>query len=111
MPKKPLSVTLDEANLLWLKGRAASRKNRSLSDALDEILTAARHGGAGADAARSVVDTIDLAEDDPALDRADAALRAVFDDSFARPVLVRETPPPRPAASGPAPRPRNLRRG
>jgi hypothetical protein len=93
MPKKPLSVTLDDANLLWLKGRAAGRKKRSLSDALDEILTEARRGGIGADAARSVVGTIDVAEDDPGLDRADAAVRALVDESLHRPVLVRESPP------------------
>jgi hypothetical protein len=90
MPKIPLSVTLDDANLLWLKGRAAGRKKRSLSEALDEILTAARQGGAGADTARSVVGTIDIANDDPLLERADAAIQSLFDESVSRPVLVRE---------------------
>jgi hypothetical protein len=45
MPKQPLSVTLDRDNLLWLRGRADGRKRKSLSDALDEIITAARLGG------------------------------------------------------------------
>ncbi len=111
MPKTPLSVTLDEANLLWLKGRAAARKKRSLSDALDEILSAARQGGRGADAPRSVVGTIDLADDDPGLERADAAVRAMFDESMARPVLVRERPPSSPAKPAPARRPRTPSRG
>jgi hypothetical protein len=108
MPKKPLSVTLDEANLLWLRGRAGGRKNRSLSDALDEILTAARRGGAGADASRSVAGTIDIAADDPALERADGAVRAVLDESLARPFLVRERPPaaPTPAVKSHARKPR-----
>ena len=91
MPKTPLSVTLDDTNLLWLKGRAAGRKKRSLSEALDEILTEARQGGAGADTARSVVGTIDIADDDALLERADGAVRALFDESVSRPVLVRET--------------------
>jgi hypothetical protein len=90
MAKTALSVTLDESNLLWLKGRAAGRKKRSLSDALDEILTEARTGGRGGDQPRSVQGTIDIAADDPALERADAAIRSMFDESLSRPVMVRE---------------------
>ena len=90
MPKKPLSVTLDEANLLWLKGRAAGRKKRSLSDALDEILTEARRGGRGGDRPRSVVGTVDIAEDDPGLERADSVLRLLVGESLNRPALARE---------------------
>lgn len=102
MPKKALSITLDEANLLWLKGRAAGRKKRSLSDALDEILTQARRGGAGADAPRSVAGTIDLAEDDLGLERADEAVRSFVDAALGRPFVARET--------APAPRPKALKR-
>jgi hypothetical protein len=91
MPKTPLSVTLDDANLLWLKGRVAGGKKRSLSEALDQILTEARRGGAGADAARTVVGTIDIAGDDPSLDRADGIVRAIFAESANRPFLVRES--------------------
>jgi hypothetical protein len=111
MPKTPLSVTLDEANLLWLKGRAARRKRRSLSDTLDEILTAARRGGRGADAPRSVVGTIDLADDDPGLERADRAVRAMFEESAARPFLVRERPPASTAKPAPARTTRKPSRG
>lgn len=93
MPKTALSVTLDEANLLWLRGRAAGRKKRSLSDALDEILTQARQGGRGADAPRSVVGTIDVAGDDPDLNRADDVVRDLFSESLGRPFMVREEPP------------------
>jgi hypothetical protein len=102
MPKKPVSVTLDESNLVWLKG-PASRKKRSLSDALDEILTQARQGGRGGDAPRSVVGTVDLATDDPDLEQADAAIRALLSESLSRPTLARERPsryaPARPASS------------
>jgi hypothetical protein len=98
MPKKPLSVTLGDMNLLWLRGRAAGRKNRSLSEALDEILTEARTGGTGADTPRSVVGTIDVADDDPMLARADAALASMFDDSLGRPLLAREASDANPAA-------------
>ena len=91
MPKQPLSVTLERDNLLWLRGRAASRKRKSLSEALDEILTAARLGGVAADAPRSVVGTVDIAADDLDLEQADEHIRAQFAASLARPTLVRET--------------------
>lgn len=87
MPKKPLSVTLDEGNLLWLKGRAAGRKKRSLSDALDEIIREARNGGRGAEAPRSVVGTVDIAIDDPDLEHADVVIRSLVGESLARPVF------------------------
>lgn len=104
-------MTLDETNLLWLKGRAAGRKKRSLSDAIDEILTAARRGGRGADAPRSVVRTVDLAGDDPGLDGADAVVRAMFDESAARPFLVRERQPALSAKRARASTARKPRRG
>ena len=89
MPKLPLSVTLEQDNLLWLRGRVAAGKRKSLSEALDEILTAARVGGQVANA-RSVVGTVDIAADDPGLERADEHVRAQFAASIARPALVRE---------------------
>ena len=93
MPKKPLSVTLEESNLLWLKGRAGATKRRSLSEALDQLITSARTGGHGADTARSVVGTIDIASGDPRLETADAYLQQTFAASLQRPFLARETPP------------------
>jgi hypothetical protein len=110
MPKKPLSVTLDEANLLWLKGRAARGKARSLSHAIDAILTEARLGGRGGDPVRSVVGSIDIAADDPALDQADEAIAPLFAESLARPLLAGE--PKRPwGAAPPGPRQRRGRPG
>ena len=91
MPKKPVSVTLEADNLLWLRARAASRKRRSLSDALDEVVTAARTGAHGVEASRSVVGTIDIAADDPDLLRADAYIREEMEASLARPLVVHET--------------------
>jgi hypothetical protein len=92
MPKKPLSVTLEADNLLWLRGRVASGKRRSLSEALDEVVTAARQAGGTPGDIRSVVGTIDLAPDDPALERADTHVDDLFSSSLARPVLAREEP-------------------
>ena len=92
MPKQPLSVTLEADNLLWLRGRVAAGKQKSLSEALDTIVTAARRGHFAGDVT-SVVGTIDIAEDDPGLERADEELRAQFATSLSRPMLVRERAP------------------
>jgi len=97
MPKKPLSVTLEEGNLLWLKGRAAATKRRSLSEALDALITSARAGGHGAVNARSVVGTIDIAASDPKLETADAYLEDMFTASLKRPFIARETSPVHPS--------------
>jgi hypothetical protein len=42
MPKRAVSLTLDEANVLWLKGRGYGQRN--LSAAVDDLITAARAG-------------------------------------------------------------------
>jgi hypothetical protein len=89
MSKRAVSLTLDEANLLWLKGRGQGRGN--LSAAIDDLITAARAGRPGIPAAsRSVVGTIDIAGDDPNLERADRAIRDLFAASLARPLQVSE---------------------
>lgn len=89
MPKKAVSLTLDEANLLWLKGRGHGQGN--LSAAVDDLITAARAGRLGVPpVVRSVVGTIDLAADDPALERADRAVRDLVAASLARPFRVPE---------------------
>ena len=90
MPKAPVSVTLDTDNLIWLRGRMASRKRRSLSDALDEIITAARVGTAGFEPSRSVAGTIRIADEDPGLQKAAAYMRGQFDSSLSRPLVVHE---------------------
>lgn len=89
MPKRAVSLTLDEANLLWLKGRGYGHGN--LSAAVDDLITAARAGQLGVPAtARSVVGTIDLPIDDPRLERADRAMRDLFAASLSRPLRVSE---------------------
>jgi hypothetical protein len=82
MPKLPLSVTLEEGNITWLRGRALSGKRRSLSDTLDAVVTAARLGGSVAEA-RSVIGTVDIADSDAALATADAEIRDAFQTSLA----------------------------
>ena len=91
--KKPVSLTLDENNLLWLKGRARVLAGGSLSAAVDQLIDEARAGRLGAaDPPRSVVGTIDL-PDEGVLLKAGDELRKLFDVSLARPIFVHEERP------------------
>jgi hypothetical protein len=91
MPKQPISLTLDESNLVWLRGVTARSGARSVSETVDRIITAARESGeAQPQSMRSVVGTIDIAEGDEMLEAADAVVRAMFERSLARPFLVKE---------------------
>lgn len=100
--RKAISITLDEANIVWLKGQAGASSKGSVSNVLDRLVSEARQQGqSDPGAIRSVVGTIDLPDDDAALDGADAYVRSVFDRSLRRPMLVKED----------APRPRRGRRG
>lgn len=94
MPKRGISVTLQDDNLLWLKSRTVARKGRSLSETLDDLVTAARTSGeVPGHTIRSVAGTIDIAADDPDLEKADAYLRSLVSSSLSRPIVVREEPP------------------
>ena len=91
MSKHAISVTLDADNVTWLKGRAGAAGS-GVSDLLNRIVTTARtsrHGGPS----RSVVGTIDIDPADPELAGADEAVRAVFEQSLRRPLLIREPRP------------------
>jgi len=91
MPKRAISVTLDGENITWLKGRAGAAGLRSVSELLDQLVSAARSSGA-AGVSKSVVGTIDIDAEDPALLHADDAVSALFAASLRRPMMVRETP-------------------
>lgn len=94
MAKEAVSVTLESDNLLWLRGQTKAAGRRSLSDTLDRLITEARASGrTSSGAIRSVVGTIDIDESDPLLLNADSIVRALFDASTSRPMLVRETGP------------------
>lgn len=85
MPKQAISVTLREDNLVWLRGQSRAAQHRSVSETLDRLIADARAGGRGADASiRSIQGTIRIPETDPALERADAAIRALFRTAPAR---------------------------
>jgi len=83
-------VTLREDNLTWLRARAGSGHWRSVSELLDELVTAARQSGR-VGPPKSVVGTIDIDASDPLLDGADAAVGSLFEGSLRRPTVVRET--------------------
>jgi hypothetical protein len=89
MNKEPISITLSADNLVWLRGRVGAAGLRSVSELLDQLVTAARQGKHGGPQ-RSVVGTVDIDLADPTLDRADAALRRLFEQSLARPLVVHE---------------------
>jgi hypothetical protein len=94
--KRAISVTIDEDNLLWLKGQAGASASGSVSEVIDRVVRQARTAGrTDAAAIRSVVGTIDLPADDPDLAGANAYVRGLFDQSVSRPVQVRERPPVR----------------
>ena len=89
--RKAVSVTLGADNVLWLRAQAAATARGSLSEVLDRLVSDARGAGRiDAAAIRSVVGTVDLPDDDPGLERADAYLRAQFDKSLRRPIVVKE---------------------
>lgn len=100
MAKKPVSLTIEETNLLWLKGRARVVAGGSVSEAVDQLVAEARAGRLGAaEPSRSVVGTIDLSED-PLLTDADAAIRAVFSGSLARSIVAPQARAQQPAQRG-----------
>ncbi|HSD25705.1 MAG TPA: hypothetical protein VLL75_00305 [Vicinamibacteria bacterium] len=96
MRKQAISVTLETDNLAWLRGRARAA-DRSVSETLDLLVTAARSDRAAGDA-RSVVGTISIAPHDPDLTGADAVVRSPFGASLARDSVgpVRGASPRRP---------------
>jgi hypothetical protein len=91
--RKAISVTLSADNLLWLRGQAARTARGSVSDVLDRLVGDVRlAGGVDPTTMRSVAGTVDLPEDDPALEQADAYIRSLFAASARQPMLVRERP-------------------
>jgi hypothetical protein len=85
MSKKAVSVTLRPDNLLWLRARVKASGIRSLSEALDGIITDARAGiGASAAEVRSVVGNARIPTSEKALSEAGAQVAALFRKSVRR---------------------------
>jgi hypothetical protein len=91
MAKQAISVTLDADNLTWLKGRTGAAGLRSVSELLDQLVTAARDSGR-IGPPQSVVGSIDIDASDPLLEGADDAVRMMFETSLGRPLMVKEAP-------------------
>ncbi len=89
MAKQGISVTLDGANITWLKARSRAVNARGISELIDALVTEARLR-APAGPARSVAGTIDIDASDPSLEDARAAVRELFDASLRRPVAVKD---------------------
>ena len=81
MTKQAISVTLQQDNITWLKGRVDATGSRSISELMDQLITAARTSGQLA-LSRSVVGTISIHDSDPALLRTDAAVQNLFNKSL-----------------------------
>ena len=93
--RRAISVTLAADNIVWLRAQASASARGSLSEVLDRLVSDARAAGRTDPAAvRSIVGTIDLPDDDEGLEGADAYVRAVFDSSTRRPLIVEESRPP-----------------
>jgi hypothetical protein len=86
MGKEAISVTLEAQNLLWLRGQVRASGRRSVSDAIDRLVTEARTGGRiESGTIRSVVGTVRLPANDPDLTRASHVVRRLFPASSERP--------------------------
>ena len=105
MAKQAISVTLDTSNVTWLKARVGGSSVRSVSELLDRLITDARAKGSS-HPATSVVGTIDIGQSDPLLLKADGAVRAIYDSSLRRPLLIKESRAPYGAATRRGRRPR-----
>lgn len=103
MSKQAISVTLRADNLTWLKGRVGATGLRSVSELLDQLVTAARQTAPGG-APRSVIGTIEIDSSDPLLESADASVRTLFEESIGRPLVVRDPRTRYGARSRPTPR-------
>ncbi len=84
MSKKAVSVTLHPDNLLWLRTRVKAKGGRSLSEALDGIITEARSGTGAAAEVRSVVGNARIPKSEEALSEAGARVAALFRKSVHR---------------------------
>jgi hypothetical protein len=100
--RRPISVTIEENNLLWLKAQAAATSRGNVSAVLDRLVAEARaEGRTDSNAVKSVCGTIDLPASDLDLEEASSYMRDVVDRSLGRPLdpargkplLAREEPP------------------
>ena len=82
--RKPISITIDVENLLWLKGQALASVRGTVSGVIDQMITEARHGRARPGTIRSVKGSVRIPGDDPELKHARDDMRALFEASLSR---------------------------
>lgn len=82
MSKRAVSVTLSPENVAWLKGLAKARHLRSMSEALDRLVSEAREPKPRPP--RTVVGTVTIDPSDPDLLTADATIRQMFEGATRR---------------------------
>jgi hypothetical protein len=90
MGKRGISITLDAANITWLKARSRAVNGRGVSELIDQLVTEARVK-TPAGPVRSVAGTIDIDASDPLLTDARTMVREILDASLMRPIAVKET--------------------
>ena len=84
MRKSMVRLTLSDNNLRWLRKRATATQSQSLSETLDALVTRARFHVDLSGKVRSVVGTIDVANDDPDLLDAKKYVRSLIELSISR---------------------------
>jgi hypothetical protein len=84
--RKPVSITIRAHHRRGLKAQAAATGG-NVADVVERLVQQARTGGVEV-ASRSVVGTIDLPSDE-AVSEAESDVRAMFDRSLRRPVVVK----------------------
>ena len=90
--RRAVSVTLKADNLLWLRAQAAAnREQQSQRGARPPGHRRPRIRSDGRGGRFDQWGTIDLPDDDPMLERADAFVRAQFDKSLRRPMAAKES--------------------
>lgn len=85
MSNKTVALDLDPGNFLWLKAQTLAAGRRSMSEILNQLIAKARYAGSsGQQEVKSIVGQARISEDDPDLVEADAAIRALFEESHDR---------------------------
>jgi len=84
MRAKTVALDLDPGNLVWLEAQALATGHRTVSDVVNEAIARARTGATKGAEVKSVVGSARIAEEDPDLTGADAAIRQLFKESQER---------------------------
>ena len=98
MSSHSISVDLEADNVLWLESQAITTGRRNLSETLNAILTRLRTGAEKVTETETTFEvTARIADSDPDLKEADAAIRKLYAQSIDRSakILARSSREPR----------------